>query len=135
MGLLVIAIAAPPVTEIPLTIDAPVAEVPDTPVIALVLIVTVVPLDELIAVTVFPALDKVPMVLLDMDFVGDAEELIIPVTAPVVEERPVIVFELVLLVSVVAGCELVNPITGPPAPEDVKVVMLFEFTFNVVALP
>ena len=103
IGLFVMLMAAPPVTDIPLTIDVPVTEVPVIPVIPLVLIVMVVPVEELMADTPFPALDKVPIVLLEIAFVGEAEELAIPVTAPAVDDKPVMVFKLVLFVKVVAG--------------------------------
>lgn len=129
------AIVAPPVTDIALTIEPAVTDVEDIAVIVLLFNVTVVPKDEPIAVTKFPVLDNVPMVLLEMTFVGEAEVLLIPVTAPVVEDNPVIVFVLVLLVIVLAGCAFTIPTKAPPAPEEIRVVMLLLLTFNVVAEP
>lgn len=127
--------AAPPVTDIPLTIEPAATEVEEIPDMVLVSITTLVPFEELIAVAVLPVLDNVAMLLFDMLLVGEAEVFIMPHTAPAVEDNPVIVFVFVLLVSVVAGCPLLIPTTAPPAPEDVKVVMVLKLTLNAVAVP
>ena len=78
---------------------------------------------------------KVPIVFPVIFLVGEAEEFSIPVTIPEEEDNPVIVFVLVLLVNVPMGCALTRPITAPPAPEEVKFVMVFVLTFSIVALP
>lgn len=101
--LLVIAIADPADTEMPLTIAPDKTEVPVNPLIKLLLIVILVPPPLVMAVTVPPALDKVPMVLFEVLIVGEKEILSIPVTKPVVDDSPEIVFELILLVKVVFG--------------------------------
>jgi hypothetical protein len=133
--LLVILMVAPPVTDIALTIEPATVEVEEIPEMVLVSMTRVVPFEELIAVAVLPVFDNVPILLFDMLLVGEAEVFVIPDTAPAVEDNPVIVFVFVLLVSVVAGCPLLIPTTAPPAPEDVKVVMMLELTLNAVALP
>ena len=66
IGLLVIAIVDPPVTEIALTIDVAVTEVEDIPDMVFVAIATDEPFDELIAVTKLPVLDNELIVLFEM---------------------------------------------------------------------
>ena len=103
IGLLVIAIVDPPVTEIALTIDVAVTEVEDILDMVFVAIATDEPFDELIAVTKLPVLDNELIVLFEMVLVGEAEEFVIPTTLPVADDNPVMVLELVLLIKVVAG--------------------------------
>jgi hypothetical protein len=99
IGLLVMLMVAPPVTEIPLTIDAAVADVEEISVRVFVSIDTAVPFDERIAVTIFPVLDNADTVLLVIDLLADADESSMPNTIPDVEEVPVILFKLMLCVG------------------------------------
>ena len=98
IGLLVMLIVAPPVTDIPLTMEAGVIEVEAIFVMVFVSIETVAPLEVLIAVTTFPVLDNVDIVLFVIDLLADADESSIPSIIPEVEVAPVIVFKLMLCV-------------------------------------
>jgi hypothetical protein len=106
IGLLVMLMFVPPVTDIPLTMDAAVAEVEEILVMVLVPIETAVPLEELIPVTIFPVLDNVVIVLLAIDLFADADESSIPSIIPEVEVAPVIVFKLMLCVGQAAVFEM-----------------------------
>ncbi len=133
---MVTAIVDPPVTDIPLTIEEAVVDDEVTPVIVLVLIVTVVPLEERIPVAILELVVIGPIELLEMDFVGEADELSIPVAIPVPAATPPMVFKLVLLVSVVAGCALLIPVEKVPDPDDeFNNARVLLFTLSVVAVP
>ena len=106
IGLLVMLMVAPPVTDIPLTIDVGVIEVEEILVMVFVPIETAVPFDELIAVTTFPLLDNVVTVLLAIDLFADVDESSMPNTIPDVEEVPVILFKLMLCVGQAAVFEM-----------------------------
>ena len=106
IGLLVILIVAPPVTDIPLTMDAGVTEVEAIFDMVFVPIEIAVPLDELTAVTRFPVLDNAVIALLDIDLLADADESSIPSIIPEVEVAPVIVFKLMLCVGQAAVFEM-----------------------------
>ena len=106
IGLLVMLMVAPPVTDIPLTIDAGVTEVEAIFDMVFVPIETVVPLDELTAVTTFPVLDNAVIALLVIDLLAVVDESSMPNTIPDVEEVPVILFKLILCVGQAAVFEI-----------------------------